>query len=75
MVLPRLALGQVSHLEQLVLKSHVILRLKANTGTEDVGESRTLLGESVDDRSTCRGERSLVSVSISLSQPAVHHIP
>jgi hypothetical protein len=48
------------NLQQLVLKSHVILRLKTNACAEDIGESRTLLGEGVDDRSACRDERSLV---------------
>lgn len=34
----------VSHaLEELVLKSHIRLRLKTNAGTEDIGQSRTLL--------------------------------
>lgn len=51
------------NLKELVLQSHVVLRLKTNTGAEDVGESSTLFGESVDDRSAARGERSLTCIS------------
>jgi hypothetical protein len=32
-----------SSLDQLVLQGHVVLRLKAEEGTEDVGEGSTLL--------------------------------
>lgn len=46
-------------LEQLVFKRHVGLGLKTDAGTEDVGESTTLLGKGIDDRSSGRNERSL----------------
>lgn len=46
-------------LEQLVFQSHVRLRLKADTCTEDVGEGTALLGQSVDDRGARRGQRGL----------------
>lgn len=52
-----------SCLEKLVLKSHVGLRLQANAGTEDVGDSRALLSQSVDNRSSGRGQRGLKNVS------------
>lgn len=38
--------------EELVLQSHVRLGLKTNAGTEDVGQSSTLLGQSVDNWSS-----------------------
>lgn len=38
------------HLEQLVLQSHVVLRLKTNTSTENVDQSTALLSESIDNR-------------------------
>jgi hypothetical protein len=47
-----------------VLQSHVVLGLESDTGTEDVGEARTLLGESVDDRSALGNEGSLSQISI-----------
>jgi len=47
------------HLEHLVLKGHVRLRLKTNTGTEDVGQGSALLRQCVDDRSAWRGQGSL----------------
>lgn len=50
-------------LEKLVLKSHVVLRFKTDTGAEDVGEARALLGESVNDGSACGSKRSLFIVS------------
>lgn len=37
-------------LEELVLQSHLRVRLETNTGPEDVGQSRALLGESIDHR-------------------------
>jgi hypothetical protein len=46
-----------------VLKGHVVLWLETDAGTEDVGEGRALLGESVDDGSTRRSERSLEHVA------------
>lgn len=52
-----------TRLEQLVLKSHVVLGLESNTGTEDVGESSTLLAESVDNRSASWGQRGLGQVN------------
>jgi hypothetical protein len=50
-------------LEELVLKGHVVLGLETDAGAEDVGESRTLLSESVDDGSARRRERSLEHVA------------
>ncbi len=47
------------HLEQLVLQSHVILRLKTDAGLEDVDQSASLLSKGVDDRSTRRSQGSL----------------
>lgn len=52
------------HLEQLVLQSHVVLRLETNAGTEDVGEASALLGKSIDDRSARWRERGLTRVSV-----------
>jgi hypothetical protein len=46
-----------------VLKSHVVLWLKANTGTEDVGQSASLLSKSVDDWCSRRGQGSLKHVA------------
>lgn len=46
-------------LEQLVFKRHVGLGLKTDAGTEDVGESTTLLGKGVDNRGASWDERSL----------------
>lgn len=37
------------HLSKLVLQSHVILRLKANTSAHDVDQGTALLGKGVDD--------------------------
>lgn len=42
-----------------MLQSHVILRLKTNAGLEDVDQSASLLGKSVDNRSTRRSQGSL----------------
>lgn len=53
-----------TRLEQLVLKSHVVLRLESDTGTEDVGKSSALLAESVDNRCSSWGQRSLDVVSV-----------
>jgi hypothetical protein len=50
--------------EQLVLQSHVVLRLEAEESTENVGESSTLLGESVDDRSASWSEGCLAMLAI-----------
>jgi hypothetical protein len=50
--------------EQLVLQSHVVLWLEAEESTENVGESSTLLGESVDDRSAGWSERCLAMLAI-----------
>lgn len=50
-------------LEELVLKGHVRLGLKTDTGAEDVGQSRALLGKSVDNRSAGRSQRSLEHVA------------
>jgi len=49
----------VQPLEQLVLKRHVILRLKANTRAEDVNQARALLSQRIDNRRTSRRKRSL----------------
>jgi hypothetical protein len=46
-------------LEQLVLKRHIVLRLKTHASTEDVGQARTLLRKRIDNRRTRRRERSL----------------
>lgn len=46
-------------LEQLVFKRHVRFRLKSDTCTENVGESATLFGKSIDNRGTRRCERCL----------------
>lgn len=46
-------------LEQFMFQSHVRLRLKANAGAEDVGQSTALLSQSVDHRSTRGGQWSL----------------
>jgi hypothetical protein len=62
-------------LEQLVLEGHVVLWLETNTGTEDVGEAGTLLGESVHDRSASRGERGLFLISTNRFEPVLNHIP
>jgi len=50
------------YLEELVLKSHVGLWLKANAGTEDVGQGTALLSESVDNWSALWDKRSLKHV-------------
>lgn len=46
-----------------MLESHIVLGLKANTGTEDVGQGTTLFGESIDDWSSRRSQRSLQHVA------------
>lgn len=46
-------------LEELVFKSHIRLRLETNASTEDIGQSRTLLSQSIDHRSARRSQRSL----------------
>jgi hypothetical protein len=46
-----------------VLQGHVILGLQTDAGTEDVGQSTALLGKSVDDRSSWRGQGSLKHVA------------
>lgn len=51
------------HSEELVLKCHIRLGLKTNTGTEDVGQSGTLLSKSVDNRGAGRSQRSLEHVA------------
>ena len=48
-----------SQSEQFVLQGHVRFRLKANTGTEDVRQGRTLLGQRIDHRRSRRGQRGL----------------
>jgi hypothetical protein len=46
-----------------VLESHLRLGFKANAGTEDVCQSSSLLGESIDYRCARWGERSLEHVA------------
>lgn len=46
-----------------MLEGHVRLRLETNTGTEDVGQGRALLGKRVDNGSTGRSQRSLEHVA------------
>lgn len=46
-------------LEQLVFKRHVGFGLETDAGTEDVGESTTLLGKGVDNWGASWDERSL----------------
>jgi hypothetical protein len=46
-------------LKQLVLQSHVILRLKTNASLEDVDQSTSLLSKSINDRSSRRSQGSL----------------
>lgn len=45
--------------EQLVLQSHIILRLKPDAGLEDVDQSASLLSKGINDRSTRRSQGSL----------------
>jgi hypothetical protein len=49
--------------EQLVLESHVRLWLKTNASTEDVGKRCALLSESIDNRSSRRGEGGLEHIA------------
>lgn len=51
------------HLEQLVLKGHVGFRLQADAGTEDIGQSRALLGQCIHDGCARGSERGLLMVS------------
>lgn len=46
-------------LEELVFKSHIRLRLETNASTENIGQSRSLLCQSIDHRSARRSQRSL----------------
>ena len=57
------AISSSRDLKELVLQGHVVLRLKSDAGAEDVGESRTLLGKSIDNRGARRSERSLEHVA------------
>jgi hypothetical protein len=50
-------------LEEFVLERHVRLGLKTNAGAEDVGESTTLLGQSVDNRSPWGGQGCLETLA------------
>jgi hypothetical protein len=61
--------------EQLVLQSHVVLRLEAEESTENVGESSTLLGESVDDRSASWSEGCLTMLAICKDHTDGHSVP
>lgn len=49
-----------SNLEKLVLKSHISLRLETKASTEDIGQSRTLLSQSIDHGCARRSQWSLV---------------
>lgn len=51
------------HLEQLVFQSHVRLRLKTDTSTEDVRQGTTLLSKCIDDRSSGWCQRGLEHVA------------
>lgn len=46
-----------------MLKGHFGLGLETNAGAEDVGQSRTLLSQSIHNRSSRRSERSLEHVA------------
>lgn len=46
-----------------MLQSHVRLRLKTDTGTEDVGQGTALLSKCVDDRCSWWSQRSLKHVA------------
>ena len=46
-------------LEKFVFKGHVRFWLETDTCAEDVGQSPTLLRQSIDHRSSWRGQRSL----------------
>ena len=46
-----------------MLKSHIVLRLQANTGTEYVGQGSSLLSESIDDWSSWGSQWSLEHVA------------
>ena len=48
-----------------MFQSHIVFRLKTDAGAENVGNSGTLLGKSVDDRRAGRGKRRLKIVSYS----------
>jgi hypothetical protein len=50
-------------LEELVLQSHFRLRLQANASAEDVGQSRTLLSQSVHNGGARGSQRSLEHVA------------
>jgi len=50
-------------LEELVLESHLGLGLETDTGTENVGQSGTLLSQGVDNRGARRGQGSLEHVA------------
>jgi hypothetical protein len=58
-----------THLEQLVLKSHVRLWLQSNAGAEDVGERSTLLSEGVDNWSARRGKGGLLMLVYDFGNP------
>src|ERR1700761_1751389 len=60
--------------EQLMLQRHIVLRLQTNTSTEDVDQRVTLLGKSVDHRSTRRRHGSLEHVA-QHTQDAVEALP
>jgi hypothetical protein len=64
----RFGVAEEGCLEQLVLKRHVGFRLKTDAGAEDVGESTTLFGKSIDDRCASRDERSLRELLVFESQ-------
>jgi hypothetical protein len=74
-VLSHARLGKSVCLEQLVLQSHVVLRLESDAGTEDVGEARTLLGESVDNGSALGHKRSLFPSQFNSKMLIIHYVP
>lgn len=51
------------NLEELVLKGHFGLGLEANAGAEDIGQSRTLLSQSIHNGGSRRSKRSLEHVA------------
>jgi hypothetical protein len=51
----------LSALEQLVLKSHVVLRLETHASAQDVDQCVSLLAQSIDNRRTGRNQGSLKS--------------
>jgi hypothetical protein len=61
--LGRTRLRSLSRLEQLVLQSHVSLRFKTDTSTEDISQSTSLFGKGIDNRCSRWSQRSLKHVT------------